>query len=654
MTASRGLCEKRINWTLFGIGLALLPHLPRLPMWISVFLVTVILWRWQAERHGWSLPPRILRFLIAVAGFAGVVLTYHTINGLNAGTALLAIMMGMKLLETRGQRDQMLLLFIANFLVLAGLLFDQTPWTGAYLLVSVWMITAGLLAVSKAGDVLPLQQTLRLSGRMLLHAVPLMLVMFLFFPRISGPFWSMPVLRAGASSGLSDEMSPGEISDLSLSAEIAFRAQFEGDLPAPRERYWRGPVLSAFDGMRWSVVVPSPQTTTDLIGFSGSEYRYRVTLEPHQKNWIFALDLPASWDRRGITMNRDLQLISRRPIRRLTAYNVVSQTRFTADVSMPQRLARRNLAIPADRNPKTQALARTMLAEAGNADLFISRVLQMFREQEFFYTLQPPRTGFRNGVDDFLFESRQGFCGHYASAFTLMMRAAGIPARVVTGYQGGEYNRLGDYLVVRQADAHAWSEVWLPSRGWQRVDPTAAVAPDRILRGFADTLPFALSAQERFLRLHPALLQMRQAWDAMHNAWNEWILDYDLDRQHSLLEKLGFHKPDWKSLAMVLAAGLVLALFFLGLSTARGFRRRKTHPADKSWQLFCHRLAGKDLARKSDEGPLNFSRRVIESRPDLSAVVTEIADTYIAIRYYPNPGSDRLRLLKDRVAGFRP
>ena len=353
-------------------------------------------------------------------------------------------------------------------------------------------------------------------------------------------------------------------------------------------------------------------------------------------------------------MNRDLQLISRRPIRRLTAYNVVSQTRFTADLSMPQRLARRNLRIPADRNPKTQALAREMLAEAGNADLFIARVMQMFREQEFFYTLQPPRTGFRNGVDDFLFETRQGFCGHYASAFTLMMRAAGIPARVVTGYQGGEYNRLGDYLIVRQADAHAWSEVWLPGRGWQRVDPTAAVSPDRILRGFADTLPFALSAQERFLRLHPALIQMRQAWDAMHNAWNEWILDYDLDRQRSLLEKLGFDKPDWKSLAMVLAAGLVPALFFLGLSTAKGFRRRKTHPADKSWQLFCHRLAGKDLPRKSDEGPLNFSRRVIELRPDLSAVVSEIADAYIAIRYYPNPGSDWLDLLKDRVASFRP
>ncbi len=536
MTTSRGLCAKRMNWTLLGVGLALLPHLPRLPIWIGVFLVTVGLWRWQAECRGWSLPPRILRFLILAAGFTGIVLTYHTINGLAAGTALLAIMMGMKLLETRSRRDQMLLLFIANFLVLAGLLFDQSPWTGAYLLVSVWMITAGLLAVSKTGDVLPAKLTLRLSGRMLLHSVPLMLVMFLFFPRISGPFWSMPVLRAGASTGLSDQMSPGEISDLSLSAEIAFRAQFAGALPEPRERYWRGPVLSAFDGMRWSVVVPSGQTEADLIGFSGSEYRYRVTLEPHQKNWIFALDLPMSWDRRGITMNRDLQLISRRPIRRLTAYNVISQTRFSADVSMPERLARRNLRIPADRNPRTQALARDMFAEAGHAELFISRVLQMFREQEFFYTLQPMRTGFRNGVDDFLFETRQGFCGHYASAFTLMMRAAGIPARVVTGYQGGEYNRLGDYLVVRQADAHAWSEVWLPGQGWRRVDPTAAVAPDRILRGLADTLPFFLSAQERFLRLHPMLLQMRQAWDAMHNAWNEFLLDYDLDRQRSLLE----------------------------------------------------------------------------------------------------------------------
>ena len=650
---SRGFREQRMNWTLLGIGLALLPHLPRLPMWISIFLVTVGLWRWQAERHGWSLPPRTLRFLVAVTGFVGIVLTYRTINGLTAGTALLAIMMGMKLLETRGKRDQILLLFIAYFLVLASLLFDQSPWTGVYLLVSVWIITAALLAVSKSGDALPLKQNLRLSGRMLLHAVPLMLVMFLFFPRISGPFWSMPT-RAGASTGLSDQMSPGEISDLSLSAEIAFRARFDGDLPEPRERYWRGPVLSAFDGMRWSVVVPSAQAAPALIDFHGKEYRYQVTLEPHQRNWIFALDLPASWDRRGTTMNRDLQLISRQPVRRLTGYNVVSHTRFTADLSLPQRLAWRNLAIPPDRNPKTQALARQMFADAGHAELFISRVLQMFTEQDFFYTLQPPRTGYRHSVDDFMFATRQGFCGHYASAFTLMMRATGIPARVVTGYQGGEYNRLGDYLVVRQADAHAWSEVWLPGRGWQRVDPTAAVAPDRILQGLAGMLPDAMSAQERFLRLHPALIQMRQAWDAMHNAWNEWILDYDFDRQRSLLEKLGFEKPDWKSLAVVLAVAMSLALFFLGLSTARGFRRRKLHPADKSWRLFCQRLAGKGLARKSDEGPLNFARRVIESRPDLSAVIGEIADDYIAIRYYPNPGSERLRLLKARVAAFRP
>ncbi|MCZ6559562.1 MAG: transglutaminaseTgpA domain-containing protein, partial [Gammaproteobacteria bacterium] len=392
----------------------------------------------------------------------------------------------------------------------------------------------------------------------------------------------------------------------------------------------------------------------DLIDFSGSEYRYRVTLEPHQKNWIFALDLPMSWDRRGITMNRDLQLISRRPIRRLTAYNVISQTRFTADVSLPERLARRNLRIPADRNPRTQALARDMLAEAGYAELFISRVLQMFREQEFFYTLQPPRTGFRNGVDDFLFETRQGFCGHYASAFTLMMRAAGIPARVVTGYQGGEYNRLGDYLVVRQADAHAWSEVWLPGQGWRRVDPTAAVAPERILQGLEGALPGALSAQARFFRLHPSLIQMRQAWDAMQNAWNEWILDYDLDRQRSLLEKLGFIKPDWKSLAIALAVGMTLALFILGVATARGFRRRKTHPADKAWRLFCQRLAGKGLTRKKDEGPSDFARRVITSRPDLATAVREIADTYIAIRYYPNPAGDCLIILKDRVSAFRP
>lgn len=643
---------QRINWTLLCIGLAMLPHVTRLPGWITVFVLTVGLWRWQAERRAWPLPPRFLRLLVAATGFVGIVLSYRTINGLSAGTALLTIMMGMKLMETRARRDQLVLLLLSYFLVLASVLNNQSIWTGAYLIVTVWIITAGVLSIGKDGPALRARQGLRLSGKMLLQAVPLMLVLFFFFPRISQPFWSIPA-GGGATTGLSDEMSPGEISDLTLSPDIAFRAKFEDEIPEPELLYWRGPVLSQFDGMRWSRL-QAPLADDEDLEFLGESFNYRVSLQPHQRRWIFALDLPSSWDGRLVRMNSDLQLIGQRPVNRLLAYNATSYLDYRADVDLMPLIERRNLAYPDQRNRRTQELAIDMRDQAGSDEQYVSDVLQMFTEQEFFYTLQPPRTDFFDSVDDFLFETRQGFCGHFASSFTLMMRAAGIPSRVVTGYQGGEYNPVGDFVVVRQADAHAWSEVWLPGQGWRRVDPTAAVAPERIEQGLAMALPLSQSVQDQFFNSHPALQSLRFAWDAMHNTWNDWVIDFDLGKQYQILEKIGFDEPSWRSLAVALAIGLTAGLFFLALMTARGARRRIVDPAEKAWHRVCRKLSRRGLIRKPQEGALSFGRRVIATRPDLRTTLNEIVTTYLSLRYYRNSEPAQLKSLRTMARRFRP
>jgi transglutaminase-like putative cysteine protease len=446
-------------------------------------------------------------------------------------------------------------------------------------------------------------------------------------------------------------MTAGDVSELSLSSDIAFRVRFEGLLPSPAQRYWRGPVLENFDGRSWRRLPDAARPARLETRVAGEPIRYSVTLEPHDRRWVFALDLPSRWPRDTVMQGGGLELLAVRPIARVAGFALESHPRFLAVPDLAPAQLRQALALPARGNPRARALAERWAAEhAAPADR-IGAALQMFREEPFAYTLTPPKLDV-DPVDEFLFGTRRGFCEHYASAFAMLMRAAGVPARVVTGYQGGEFNPLGGYLLVRQSDAHAWTEVWLEGRGWVRVDPTAAVAPERIEGGLISAVADTEPVPGRFYLEAPWLGQAALLWDSVDNFWNERIVRYDARRQIALLERLGASEPDWRLLGVGLAG--CVAAFFLIMSAYLGWRRR---PPPIDWPARLHaevtaRLKRHGLLRAPFEGPVQFLERAARERPELAPQLEEIRTLYVALRYAPHPQAAELRRLKYVVNGF--
>jgi transglutaminase-like putative cysteine protease len=486
---------------------------------------------------------------------------------------------------------------------------------------------------------------------LLLKAVPVALVLFLFFPRFAGSFWGAPSSER-AQTGLTEEMSPGDISDLTQNDVVAFRVRFEGAPPPPRQRYWRALTLAEFDGYTWRRAGTGPYRLPP-VEHRGTPVDYAVTMEPTAQQMLFALDLPESWTPELARQHWDFSLRTRRPINTVLRYDVRSYPVHRAGVEIDTGLKNSNLQLPPGRNPRSLELARRMRAEAGSDAAFIRATLGMFRDQEFRYTLTPPGLA-RNSVDDFLFNTRQGFCGHYASAFTTMMRAAGIPARVVAGYQGGAWNPIGGYLIVRQSHAHAWSEVWLPGRGWTRVDPTAAVAPERVERGFEASFAESEALAGALSRDSGLLWQAGMVWDNLNAEWNDWVVQFDRAAQEGILGRLGFDHPDWRAFASALAIGLAVTVGILSLWLALELRPRATDPALAAYRRFEHRLARRGIERAPSEAPRDFARRVRYLRPDLGVRALAITESYLQLRYAPDPAVTELESLRSMVAKFRP
>ncbi len=643
--------QRRLGWTVAGLLAAMAPHALHLQGWVTALALSVCAWRMLAERRGWRLPGRLLRSLIALAATAMILLGYRGVTGLDAGTALLTLMAALKLLETRTPRDHVVLVFIGWFLCLATFLYAQDLVTAAMVVPAAWLLAASLLNVSRTASDGPPLRPFRTTGAMLLKAAPLALVLFLFFPRIAGHFWGVPSAERSIT-GLSEEMSPGDFSELSISDTVAFRVRFDGPVPPHRTRYWRGPVLTEFDGFTWSRP-RAPAYFKPPVEFLGEPVSYSVTLEPTGQRMLFALDMVESWPERLARQSGDYQLLTRLPINAVMQYTARSYPEYRAGPQLTAAMRRPHLRLPEDRNPRARALAESMRHKAATDLDYVRAVLQMFREQEFFYTLTPPRLE-RDSVDDFLFNTRHGFCGHYASSFTMLMRAAGIPARVVGGYQGGDWNPVGGYLIVRQSHAHAWSEVWLEDRGWMRVDPTAAVAPERVERGLDAALPEGEPVPGRLLRRSGFLWQARFVWDNVNAHWNDWVVKFSEERQARMLEGLGFGATDWKHLAMLLGAGLAASFVLLSAWLAWEFRPPPADAATRSYRRFTARLARRGIERPVHETPRDFLRRVLRFRPDLGRQAAAITELYLRLRYAPAPDPtdlDRLRLL---VRHFRP
>jgi transglutaminase-like putative cysteine protease len=626
---------QRLVWVTGGLALSVLPHVPHIRAWVLLLAAAAAALRIASEVNRWQPLQKWLRSVLAFVALLAVLLDYRTLNGIDAGTALLVIMAGMKLLETRTVRALTVIVFLSYFALFAAFLYNQNLLRLPYMLVTAWLLTVTLMRIHQTTTAMSVREAASITGKMLLQSLPLAILLFLLFPRLPGQFWAVAPVRGAATTGLSDEMSPGDVSELSVSGELAFRARFDGALPPARERYWRGPVLHMFDGRTWRQ--PRTPFVPQQVASTGTTYEYDLMLEPHERRWIFALDVATRWPGQRAIRTSDLQLLSPReqPISTLTSFRLQSATAYTVSGPLPAFMRQVDLWLPEGRNARSLALAREMRERAGSDAAFIAAVLAKFRDEEYFYTLEPPRLGL-DSVDDFLFNTRRGFCEHFASAFTVLARAAGIPARVVTGYQGGEYNPLNGYLRIRQSDAHAWSEVWLEGRGWERVDPTAAVAPERIERGIEAALAEGgESLPGSYLQNNALLSPLRFAWDATNTFWNNQVVGFSEDQQRWLLDRFSFGDGDWQQLGVALALSLVA--FFAAMSAYLGwrFRPRSKDPLAQIYDQLCRKLGKHGLTRAPHEGPSDYVARVLQARPELAPQLVEARNLYVALRYGP-------------------
>jgi len=472
-----------------------------------------------------------------------------------------------------------------------------------------------------------LRRNLRTTGLLLAQAVPAALVLFLLFPRVQGPLWGLPQDAYSAMSGLSDSMAPGNLSQLTLSDALAFRVDFKGEPPPRRTLYWRGPVLWDFDGRTWRAGTPAPAELPVPRGGARSEYS--VLLEPHNRNWLFALESPAVLPPRAQYLE-DGQIVTLVPVRSRMRYDMVSMTEAAPDPANDARFLDRALRLPRGFNPRARALAESWREESATDAEVLQKAIEHFRRERLTYTTEPRALG-RDSVDEFLFETREGFCEHFASAFAFLMRAGGVPARVVMGYQGGDLNPVDGRFTVRQADAHAWTEVYLQGRGWTRVDPTVLSVPRRLDVGMAravaapEALPLLLRPEMEWLR------SLRNNWEALTYQWNIWVLGYNPERQRDLMAWIGMRDADWLDLASTMLAslgGIVLVLLAWMLG-----RLSRPDPVQAAWRRFCAKLGARGVERAPHEGPRDYAERAARRLPDAADAVRGIAALYIALRY---------------------
>ncbi len=603
------------------------------PAWCLVIALAAATWRLLIAGGRLQAPKARIgtRFLlggVTAVLVVAVAISFKTLNGLAAGTALLLVMGALKLLEARSRRDDGIVVGVALFLLLAATLASQSLVSVPFYLAVVFCACTAIALIADDSGALSARTAMRLSVRALAMAIPLAVACFLFFPRIGGQFWAMQ--REGAATGLTDEMSPGSIGTLAVEYDPAFRVRFEGKPPRQSALYWRGPVLNDFDGFTWRRV--RGRGYTSHLTMLGAPVRYRVTLEPTNQRWLFALDLPAQSPRPDVYMDYDAQLWAYQPISNTTSYDAVSYlaTRPTASLSTLGR--RYETRLPPDRNPRARALALELRARYASDSEYARGVLNWFRDQGLQYTLEPGVTSV-DSVDTTLFDSKLGFCGHFASAYAMLMRAAGVPARIVTGYLGGELNPVGGYYIVRQSDAHAWVEVWLEESGWTRVDPTAVVAPGRLETGFFQMASDALPLSADLFYNNRFIVRARQLWDGANNWWQERVVGFNMNSQLEMLRKLGVDLPDWHHLGWAFAAGLTAWIVWISLTLRRGVAREKPDRIGRAWLRAARKLSRIAPPRTASEGPMAYARRVGEHRPDLAGRVTTLAALYASLRF---------------------
>ena len=609
---------------LVGLLLVLLPHFSHLPAWLSLVTTALIFWRAGYELQLIRIPGKIVLFVLTIMLLTGIVFSYHTLLGRNAGSAMLLGLLCLKLFEIKSFREIAIIINLALFSIVINFLFNQSIPVALNMLLALLFLFTALIGFQhdykKLNQIKPLpinfivaneKQHFKLAFKMLAQAIPFALVLFILFPRVDGPLWGLPEDAFSATTGLSDKMSPGRISQLSNNTNVAFRVKFDSAIPAANKLYWRGPVLWNFNGYDWTA------PAKELIALSsfqftatGEKTQYSLTLQPHNDFWLFALDIPSNLPA-DARLSAEMQLLSLRPVQKLKRYQLTSYTDYIlptySNITLQRYLKLPGSGSLANSSGASLLKSRKLMKQLHdplNPENTINNVLNYFATQDFYYSRTPPLL-YTDPVDEFLFETKRGYCEHYASSFTVLMRIAGIPARVVTGYQGGEMNPIDNFMIIRQSDAHAWSEVFLGDKGWVRVDPTASIPPGNIENtDDAIRLNSSLPKPSRLFNtswVSKQMKQMRFAYDAMNNRWNQWILGYNNKRQKALFDAFGIPEISWQGLSQLLF-GILTLLSFLLAFIVFSHKPNKKDDIQNTYFKFLNKLKKRGLIKALSEG----------------------------------------------------
>ncbi|WP_247597008.1 DUF3488 and transglutaminase-like domain-containing protein [Hydrogenophaga sp. PAMC20947] len=637
------------------IGWVVLMQIGHIPWWCTALTATVLTWRSVLTLRGQPLPGWAWRMGLLALTLGATWFSHGTLLGRDAGVTLIVVLLALKTLELRARRDAFVVFFLAFFTLLTHFFYSQSLLTAGGILIALLGLLTALVNAHMPVGRPPLAQSAGIAARMTALGAPIMLVLFLLFPRFA-PLWGIPSDGMTGRSGLSNTMRVGEIASLVLNEDVAFRIRFESEPPLQRNLYFRGPVLSDFDGIEWRPLrsaFPAQMALSANLKVEGEPIRYEVTMEPNNRSWLLLLDAasePPVLPGRSVFLTPELQWRTDGPFRELVRFKAQSHTQFRHGPEAPVLALQDLVDLPGGFNPRTltwaQQLRQTHGAGPGAAPAIVAAVMDHLRTGGYSYTLEPGVYG-RNTADEFWFDKREGFCEHIASSFVILMRALDIPARIVTGYQGGERNPVDGYWTVRQSDAHAWTEVWLQGQGWVRVDPTSAVSPGRI--GSFERLRAIDGFFSSSLRnLNPTLAaQVRAAWEAVNNRWNQWVLNFTQGKQLDLLKSLGFDAPSWTDLAYVLI-GVVIAVSLAGAGWTL-WERQQHDPWLRLLQKGRARLSGLGLAAAPHQTPRAMAAQVRQHFGDtpFSQSVTKWLIQLEAQRYSPRASTTLATLQRD-------
>ena len=655
----RSIPRRPLLWLAAALLFTLPPMFRSLATWVPCLFLLALAMKFWMEPRGYRLRFAIFKLMLAAVALLIIFVSYNSLKGIEPAVSLLVVLISLKVLEAHTAREFQVMVLMGWVLCLCGFFLSQDFAAALCLLTAFALLLVALIQFHRAASPGAFWPPLRTASKLLAQAAPLIVLLFVFFPRIGTGFrFEFRDLRA-AGTGFSDRLSPGSIASLANSSGIAFRAEFPGSNTRPTgPMYWRGAVMWHCDGMEWRApYAPASISRAPNQSPSGNTIRQRITLAPHGARWMFALDRPFEIPR-GAMLVRGDYIRSVQPIRKTRRYEVVSSPEVTRNDLTPYE-RKEALELPASISPAVRELAQSWVAQNSNSRAIINSALQFFRTQGFRYSLSPGEYK-KNDLEQFLFHRRVGFCEHYAASFATLMRLAGIPARVVVGYLGGEYNDLGDFFLVRQADTHAWCEVWLPESGWTRVDPTNVVAPGRASLDFNSFLDGRIASGQMEPRRSAFIARLarsaiftniRLAWETLNYQWDTRLLGFDADVQDVLLSSIGIakHGPYFLIVEVLAIAVVMLVIYFGWMQFGT---RSRVNRVKVLYERFCRKIARLGAQRHPWEGPSDFSMRAAQLLPHESERIRQISNTYVSLRYAPEPDAIMLDRFAKEVSAF--